>query len=96
MLTVFSGNKSKNCDGISRRDFLSAGSLALGSLTLPQLLATRSALGSDHPYVRDRSVVLLYLSGGGSHIETFDPKMDAPAEIRSCLLYTSPSPRDRG
>ena len=83
MLTVFSGNKSKNCDGVSRRDFLSAGSLALGSLTLPQLLATRSALGSDHPYVRDRSVVLLYLSGGGSHIETFDPKMDAPAEIRS-------------
>ena len=83
MLTIHSGNRARDCDGVSRRDFICAGSLALGSLTLPQLLATRSAIGAEHSYIRDRSVVLLYLSGGGSHIETFDPKMDAPVEIRS-------------
>lgn len=50
-------------------------------MTLPQLLELRASSGGQ--FVRDKSVVLLYLSGGASHIETFDPKMTAPAGTRS-------------
>jgi hypothetical protein len=60
---------------------MQVGSLALGSLSLPAMLASQ-ALASPE-FLRDRSVVLLYLSGGASHIETFDPKMSAPAGVRS-------------
>ena len=81
MLTVFSGRGSRDCEGGSRRDFLRVGT-SLGGLTLAGLLASRSASGGEN-FVRDKSVVLLYLSGGASHIETFDPKMEAPAGTRS-------------
>ncbi len=82
MLTVFSHNVSTNCEGVSRRDFLRIGSLALGSLSLSELLAAQAGASTSN-YVRDKSVVLLYLSGGASHIETFDPKMTAPDGVRS-------------
>jgi Protein of unknown function (DUF1501) len=65
----------------SRREFLKIGSLALGGLTLPGLLAARA--GEAAGVVKDRAVVFLFLQGGPSQIETFDPKPDAPAEIRS-------------
>ncbi len=80
MLTVFSNRGSRDCEGASRRDFLRVGALSLGSLSLPNLLAT--AAQSDS-FVKDKSIVLLYLSGGASHIETFDPKMTAPDGTRS-------------
>jgi hypothetical protein len=84
MLTIYSGRKASNCEGISRRDFIRAGSLMAGGLTLPSLLRAK-ALGGQvgKSFVRDKSVVLLFLSGGASQIETFDPKMTAPQEIRS-------------
>ena len=84
MLTVKSENSFRDCSGKSRRDFLRVGVLSLGGLTLANLLATQAAAGSssDHS-VKDKAVVLLYLSGGASHIETFDPKMTAPAGICS-------------
>ncbi|MFT5523274.1 MAG: hypothetical protein ACI9G1_000261 [Pirellulaceae bacterium] len=81
MLRLISGGAQKDCSGLSRRDFMQVGGLALGSLTLPTLLASRAA--ANPAFLRDRSVVLLYLSGGASHIETFDPKMTAPAGVRS-------------
>ena len=83
MLTIYTGRSEKvACDGrtTARRDFLQVGSLMLGSLSLPQLLQARA---ESARFVKDKSVVLLYLSGGASQIETFDPKMTAPAEIRS-------------
>jgi hypothetical protein len=73
----------KYCDGISRRGFLQVGSLALGGLTLPELLKSRAEAVGKASYIHDRSVVLLFLSGGPSHIEFFDPKMTAPSEIHS-------------
>jgi uncharacterized protein (DUF1501 family) len=66
----------------SRRDFLRVGTLSLGGFTLSQLLALRRAAAGES-FVRDKSVVLLYLSGGASHIETFDPKMTSPEGTRS-------------
>lgn len=74
--------------GFSRRDFLSVGSLTaaglLGNLSLPHLLQARSMLGRDgKSYATDKSVILLFLHGGPSQTETFDPKMTAPAGVRS-------------
>ncbi|MEK6239359.1 MAG: DUF1501 domain-containing protein, partial [Planctomycetales bacterium] len=76
MLTIFTGKHGRDCDGVSRRDFLRIGSLSLGGLALPQLMAAKASAGEG--FVRGKSVVLLYLSGGASHVETFDPKMTAP------------------
>jgi hypothetical protein len=85
MLTLRDRMPDRNCQGYCRRDFLKIGSLGLlGGLTLPQLLASRAhaAYGSGRP-VSDKAVIFLFLQGGPSHIETFDPKMTAPAEVRS-------------
>jgi hypothetical protein len=65
----------------SRRAFLQIGSLALGGLTLPDLLAARA--GEAKRLLTDRSVIFLFLHGGPSQTETFDPKMTAPAGVRS-------------
>ena len=84
MLTIQTNATHRTCDGLTRRDFVRIGALGVGGLTLSQMLAFQAAAaGKRIEFVRDRSVVLLYLSGGASHIETFDPKMNAPAEIRS-------------
>jgi uncharacterized protein (DUF1501 family) len=71
------------CAGLGRREFLQVGGLALCGLTLPGLLATRAATTKAGKYVKDRSVILVFLQGGPSHIEFFDPKMSAPDNVRS-------------
>jgi len=82
MLTVnFHGGS--DCSDMNRRNFLRVGTLSLGGLALPGLLAARASAADRKEYVRDKSVVLLYLSGGASQIETFDPKMSAPDGFRS-------------
>ena len=78
MLTLYSDKISRNCQSYSRRELLKIGTLGLGGLSLPQLLA-EEAKG----YVKDKTVVMLNMQGGPSQYETFDPKMDAPSEIRS-------------
>src|SRR5262249_52386213 len=65
-----------------RRDFLTVGGLALGGLGPHHLLAARAARPTA-PLVTNKSVVFLFLHGGPSQFETFDPKMEAPAGIRS-------------
>jgi hypothetical protein len=76
MLTIHDGNSP-----IHRRSFLRIGSLALGGLSLPWLLAARAA--ETKRVVTDKSVIFLFLHGGPSQTETFDPKMSAPAGVRS-------------
>jgi Protein of unknown function (DUF1501) len=69
-----------SCTGPTRRrEFLRLGTLALGGLGLDQLLAARAAAASPDP---DTSVILFWMWGGPSQFETYDPKPDAPAEIR--------------
>ena len=77
MLTVF------DRQGRSRREFLKAGTWALGGALLPWL-GSRLILGNDlSQLLTGRSVVFLFLHGGPSQIETFDPKMTAPGGICS-------------
>ncbi len=68
---------------MGRRSFLRVGGLGLGGLTLPQLLGWKAAAAEVGFPVKDRSVVFLFMHGGPPQQETFDPKMDAPTEIRS-------------
>jgi hypothetical protein len=63
------------CDGVSRRSFLKIGSLAMGGLSLPNLLEASTPSSSS------KSIIMVYLSGGLSHHDSFDMKPDAPAEI---------------
>lgn len=67
----------------SRRSFLQVGSLGVAGLSLADLMAVRAAANDRGEGVRDKAVVLLFLQGGPPQHETFDPKMDAPAEVRS-------------
>jgi hypothetical protein len=84
MLTIADTHHDHTCQGYSRRTFLRVGGLGLlGGLTLPDLLRLRSVAGPAGTLARDRAVVFLFLQGGPSHIEFFDPKMSAPEEVRS-------------
>lgn len=65
----------------SRRSFLQVGSLALGGMTLPGLLRLRQA-GAQSSAGRKKSVILIWQAGGPSHIDMYDLKPDAPAEVR--------------
>ncbi|HZZ78141.1 MAG TPA: DUF1501 domain-containing protein [Gemmataceae bacterium] len=85
MFNLFSDRKVAHCDGGTRRDFLKAGVLGMGGLTLANLLRARAAASEAGQQTRNTSVVWLWLGGGPTHIETFDPKMTAPAEFRSVL-----------
>jgi uncharacterized protein (DUF1501 family) len=80
MFTLTTTDKVRTCQGYSRRELLKIGGLALGGMTLPQLLKAQER---GRSLVKDKAVVFLFLQGGPSQIETFDPKMTAPSEIRS-------------
>ena len=82
MLRISDIKLSHHCQGYARRDFLRIGSLAFAGLSLVDLLRAQAQARLVGKEVRDRSVVLLFLQGGPSHLESFDPKMDAPAEFR--------------
>ena len=68
---------------LDRRSFLGVGGLGFGGLAFGGLQHLQAAKARRHPAVKDRSVIFLFMHGGPSQFETFDPKMDAAAEIRS-------------
>ncbi len=82
-------NVNRRCDGITRRDLLRVGGLTALGTGLVDLLALRRASGQasadrSSPQ-RARNCILIWLDGGPSHLETFDPKPDAPREVRGPL-----------
>ena len=83
MLSLFGQPGAGHCDGTTRRDVLRIGSLGAAGLSLSNMLADRSQARAAGASAPDTSVIWLFLAGGVSQIETFDPKMSAPAEIRS-------------
>jgi uncharacterized protein (DUF1501 family) len=78
MLTIL-GERLRLCDRLSRRAFLQIGGLAMGGLSLPQLLRAEARSGTSNPH---KAVIMVFLSGGPPHQDMFDLKMDAPAEMR--------------
>jgi Protein of unknown function (DUF1501) len=77
----FIGHGPRNCDGVNRRTFLKVGALAVGGLSLPGLLRQRAAAAPGTTTAR-KSVILIWLAGGPSHIDMYDLKPNAPAEFR--------------
>ena len=69
------------CDGLTRRDFLHAGSLSVLGLGLPGMQALVNA-GVAAAARRDLNCILLFLVGGPSQLDTWDMKPDAPEEVR--------------
>ena len=84
MLTIAAQKGEAFCDGMTRRGFLRIGGLGLGGASLPKLLQAESATyrkPRDH-----KAVIMIFLAGGPPHQDMWD--------LKGCLLYTSPSPRD--
>ena len=87
----------KRCDGMSRRDFIRVGGLAALGLGLGDFFHLQRAFAvgarsprrntqAKTPYAaKAKSCILIWLDGGPSHLETFDPKPDAPQEVRGPL-----------
>ena len=82
MLTICRKTRSSRCDRLGRRDFLRIG--ALGWLTLADLFRLRAVAASKAGGAtqRNKSVIMVYLDGGPSHVDTYDLKPEAPSEFR--------------
>ena len=78
MLTLV-GDRQRFCDRVPRRAFLQIGGLALGGMSLPQLLRAEAQSGINRSH---KAVIMIYLTGGPPHQDMFDLKPDAPSEIR--------------
>lgn len=89
MLTIWGPKRRPMCDGLSRRDFLSLGTLAIGGLSLADVL--RAQAEGKAASGRDKAVIMVYLNGGPSHIDMYDLKPNAPVEYRGAFkpIHTS-------
>jgi hypothetical protein len=81
MLSILgkTARQQKLASGVSRRDVLKIGSMALGGLTLPQLLRLEAEAGTKQSH---KSVIMIYMCGGPPHQDMYDIKVDAPDGIR--------------
>ena len=70
-------------DGLSRRECLRIGLAGFGSLSLPGLFRLRAEEENRFAVGEDRAVIIVWLRGGCSHLDTFDPKPESPSEFRS-------------
>ena len=78
MLTLF-GSGARFCDGLTRRSFLKIGGLAMGGMSLPDILRAEARVGRQRSH---KAVIMVFLSGGPPHQDLVDLKPDAPVEIR--------------
>src|SRR5688572_17534477 len=81
MLTFWGSNEGRHCDRLTRRAFLRAGALAVGGLTLADLLRLQ-AQGAARAGSPHKAVIMVYLNGGPSHVDMYDLKPNAPVEYR--------------
>ncbi len=76
----------ERCDGISRRGLLRVGGLSALGLGLGDYFRLQRLCGAENaPAAKAKACILVWLDGGASHLETFDPKPEAPAEVRGPL-----------
>src|SRR5579871_6867367 len=84
------GNSVRDCDGVTRRELLRIGGAGMLGLFLPEFLQLEAGAATNSGtrvkgkggFGAANSVILLYLQGGPSHIDIWDPKPDAPANVR--------------
>jgi len=81
MLQLTGRGSAKTCNGVTRRDFMQIGALGAIGLSLPQYLAAKEQGLVDQQH-DDRACILIFNLGAPSHLDTFDMKPDAPAEVR--------------
>ena len=81
MLNILQRQASDTCGGLSRRQLLQIGGLGVAGLSLTDLMRLK-ATGAIRSEARDKSVIMVYLPGGPSHLDMYDMKPDAPVEIR--------------
>ncbi len=82
MLDLITGRTS-DCTGLSRRAFLRVGGLAALGLSLPNFLRLRARAAAEGAAPKKGvNCILMWMQGGPSHHDTFDPKPEAPAEVR--------------
>ena len=90
MFVIPGDQGSVTCDGISRRELLRVGGSAVFGLSLPQLLQLQAAQAQEESpkgggpgWNKAKSVILIYLQGGPSHLDLWDPKADVPSDVKS-------------
>ena len=84
-MLVIPGNRYHSCEGATRREFLRVGSLGFLGYTLANITSLRAATASPlsgRGFGSAKSVILLFLQGGPSHLDIWDPKPEAPESIR--------------
>lgn len=79
MLRIDSNEGGRFCDGLSRRQFLQIGGLAMGGMALPEILRAEQKAGIRNSH---KAIIMVFLPGGPPHQDMFDLKPDAPPEIR--------------
>jgi len=79
MLNLFGQGNAQFCDGVSRRSFLKIGALGIGGLTVADLMRAEAQAGAD---ATGKSIINIILSGGPTHLDTFDLKPNAPSDYR--------------
>ena len=95
MLTFTGSGRSQTCSGVSRRDFLQVGALGAVGLTLPAYLQAKEQ-GAVDPQRDKRSCIMIFNLGAPSHLDLWDMKPEAPAEVRgpfSSIETVSPNIR---
>ncbi|MCA8987853.1 MAG: DUF1501 domain-containing protein, partial [Planctomycetaceae bacterium] len=79
-MRILAGKSNSYCDGIRRRSFLQVGMAGLGSLSLASMLRAKETARTQGREAKETSVILIWLDGGPSQHDTYDPKPDAPRE----------------
>ena len=88
MLVIPGGVSKDTCDGVTRREMLRVGGSAMFGLSLAGLLRSRTSVAGQEivggqGFGKAKSVILVYLQGGPSHLDLWDPKTDVPDNVRS-------------
>lgn len=89
-MLVIPGRPGKDtCDGISRRDLLRVGGSAMLGVSLANLFQLQKAqanpVSGGHGFGKAKSVILVYLQGGPSHLDLWDPKENVPENVKSAF-----------
>ena len=89
-MLVIPGHVGKDtCDGITRRELIRVGGSAMLGLSLASILVTEEAQGKSKKggggpgFGKAKSVIMIYLQGGPSHLDLWDPKDNVPANVKS-------------